>query len=91
MEEIIRTIKAADNESTSAPYWLILDPSQNMRCDIGKLAHQITGPFFCREDAERHLIARRYAYSGRAKVWCASGHHSAKYERFCRLHRTEVK
>ena len=87
MEEIIRAIKGADNEATSAPYWLILDPQQNMRCDLGELAHQITGPFFCREDAEMQLKARRYAFSHRAKVWCASGHQSAKYERFCRHHR----
>ena len=27
MEEIIETLKSADNESTAAPYWLIIDPS----------------------------------------------------------------
>jgi len=27
MEEIINTLKSADNEGTESPYWLIIDPS----------------------------------------------------------------
>ena len=84
MEEIIRTLAHADNEATSAPYWLILDPSQNMRCNVHVMAHGISGPFFCREDAERYLKATRYNFSDRAVVYCLSGHHSPKYERLCR-------
>ena len=84
MEEIIQTLQAANNEDTEAPYWLILDPSQNMRCDIYNLSSQITGPFFSREDAEEHLSIRRYAFSDRAKVFCFSGHASEKYKGFCR-------
>ena len=30
MEEIFETLKNVNNEGTRAPYWVILDPSQNM-------------------------------------------------------------
>jgi len=80
-KEIIRTLKGANNEATSAPYWLILDPIQNMGCDIHYLASQITGPFFSREDAESFLKATRYNFGDRARVYCLSGCYSYKYER----------
>ena len=91
MEEIIRTLTGADNEATSAPYWLILDPSQNMRCNVHEMAGGISGPFFCRDDAERYLKATRYNFSDRAVVYCLSGHHSPKYERLCRSLRIGMK
>jgi len=84
MKTIIDTLKQADNEATESPYWLILDPQQNMSCDIFMLASQITGPFFCREDAESHLQNRHYAFSSRAKVFCNSGYWSVKYKQLCR-------
>ena len=84
MQKIIDTLQKADNEATESPYWLILDPNQNMTCDIHALASQITGPFFCREDAEEHLKCRRYAFSSRAIVYCNSGHWSYKYKMLCR-------
>ena len=83
-EEIIETLKNADNEATKAPYWLILDPKQNMDCDVYGLASQISGIFFCREDAQNYLDAHRYNFSKRAVVFCHSGHYSKKYEAFCR-------
>ena len=46
MNEIIETLKNADNEATRCPYWLILDPRQNMNCNIHQLAGQIAGPFY---------------------------------------------
>jgi hypothetical protein len=84
MKEIIDTLSSADNEATESPYWLILDPKQNMGCDFHYLASQITGPFFCREDAEAHLSSRRYAFSKRAVVYCMSGYWSSKYKALCR-------
>lgn len=84
MEEIIRTLSNTDVEGTESPYWLILDPKQNMSCDIHNLASQITGPFFSRKDAEGHLTSRRYAFSKRAKVYCHSGYWSLKYKMLCR-------
>ncbi len=83
-ETIINTLKSANNEATSAPYWLILDPGQNMNCDIYQLAAMITGPFFCREDAEDFLKATRYNFSARAKVYCHSGCYSYKYSELCK-------
>jgi len=83
MNEIIETLKTADNEATSAPYWLILDPHQNMRCNVHEMAGQITGPFFCRDDAEGFLRATHYNFSSRARVYCLSGNYSSKYNRLC--------
>ena len=84
MEEIKKTLMEAGNESTESPYWLILDPCQNMSCDVHMLANQITGPFFSREDAQQHLENRRHAFSNRAKVYCHSGYWSPKYKNLCR-------
>lgn len=81
---IIDTLKSADNEATESPYWLILDPQQNMARDVHMLATQITGPFFCRNDAARHLENRRHAFSERARVYCMSGYWSSKYKDLCR-------
>ena len=68
-----------NNEATSAPFWLILDPKQNMDCDIFGLAGQITGVFFSREKAESYLKAHRYNFTERAKVFCHSGCYSYEY------------
>lgn len=69
-----------ENEGSDSPYWLILDPNQNMRANIHVLAGQITGPFFSRESAQKHLENRRYAFSKRARVYCHSGYWSAEYK-----------
>lgn len=84
MEDIKQTLRGCDNESTRSPYWLILDPQQNMGCDIHYLAGQISGLFFSREDAQKYLDMRRYNFSKRAKVYCLSGYHSRKYEDLCK-------
>lgn len=81
---VVETLKKAPNEGTDAPYWLILDPQQNMCADVFALANQITGPFFCREDAEEHLKSRRYAFGSKAVVYCHSGYWSKKYRNFWR-------
>ena len=81
---ISETLKHANNEGTAEPYWLILDPSQNMSCDIYVLANQITGPFFSRKDAQEHLENRAYAYSSKARVFCHSGYWSKKYKDYYR-------
>lgn len=83
-DEIKETLRNADNEATRAPYWLILDPKQNLRCDPHVMGFGIAGPFFCREDAEDYLKATRYNFSKRAVVYCLSGHYSQKYENFVR-------
>lgn len=85
MDKIItETLRDADNEATRSPYWLILDPSQNMRCSIHEMAGGITGPFFSRKDAEDFLAATRYNFSDKAKVYCLSGHNSRKYDSYMR-------
>ena len=84
MEEIIDTLKHSDNEATRSPYWLILDPQQNMECSVFNLANQISGPFFSRKDAQDYLDSHRYKYSKRAVVFCHSGHYSKKYDDLCR-------
>ena len=81
---LVKTLKHADNEITQSPYWLIIDPHQMMRPDIGTVAHMVTGPFFCREDAEDFMKnVRPHAFSGRARVYCLSGCWSWKYDEVC--------
>ena len=72
------------NEGTSSPYWLILDPKQNMACDVDYLASMITGPYFSRAEAERILKAKRYNYSHRACVYCLSGYLALQYQSLLR-------
>ena len=69
-------------ESTSAPWWTIIDPRQNFRVDnqsIHDIASMVTGPFFSREEATDHLNSRRYAFSKNAQVFCHSGYYSQQY------------
>jgi hypothetical protein len=82
MNEIISELKSADNEGTAAPYWLILNPRQNMNCDIHDLAYQITGPYFSRTDAENYFNAHRHNFGKNAHVYCLSGCYSYKYSEF---------
>lgn len=83
VQTILKHIKDSDNEMTKAPYWLILDPRQNLDCNIHRLASQITGPFFNREDAQEFLDRTRYNFSKRAKVYCNSGCYSDLYTDLC--------
>lgn len=69
-----------DNEGTSEPWWLIVDPRQSLKVDATYIADMITGPFFSRVSAENHLTNRRYAFGKHAIVWCASGCWSFEYK-----------
>lgn len=83
---ITTTLKESDNEGTSAPYWIIIDPlrlSDDTK-DIHDIAGAITGLFFSRSDAEFHLKARSHAFSAQAKVYCHSGYASEKYMNLCK-------
>ena len=74
---------STDTEATASPWWMIIDPRQNMKVNsygISNIAAMITGPFFSREEAEAHLEARRYAYSKNAGVYCDSGWRSRQYD-----------
>jgi len=74
-----------EHEGTSFPWWLIVDPVQNMSCDPGTaVINQITGPFFSREAAQEYLTRTRYNFSKRAVVWCHSGHQSDESTRAVR-------
>jgi hypothetical protein len=84
------TIEVSEkNECTAAPYWLILDPKQNMDCDVHWLASQIAGTFFSREEAQVELDNTRYNYSKRAVVFCMSGHYSKQYAVGCKRGKEE--
>lgn len=70
------------NESTSYPYWIIIDPSQNFKTNVEGLfniANMITGVFFSRESAEDFLKRTRYNFSPNAKVFCHSGCYSQEW------------
>lgn len=69
-------------ESTSSPWWMIIDLRQNFGTGIQALhdiAGMITGPFFSREEAEDFLKATRYNFGKNAHVYCHSGHNSKQY------------
>ena len=71
-----------DCESTSAPYWLIIDPKQNLslqRDACYRIASMITGPFFSRNSAQEFLDATRYNFGKNAVVYCHSGCYSREY------------
>ena len=85
LNEIVSTLQKACNEGTADPYWLIIDPYQQMfDLNVNTVASMISGLFFSREDAELYLKRHRYNYSDRAVVYCLSGHHSSKYSLFLR-------
>lgn len=69
-----------ENEGTSYPYWVILDPRQMMQPDVHMLASMITGPFMSRREAENELsYGTPSRYSRRAKVYCHTGYYSDQY------------
>jgi len=67
---------SSENEGTASPWWMILDPSQNMSRDVHWLNSQITGPFFSRAEADRVLKNRAHHFSPREMVFCASGRYT---------------
>ena len=78
---------SGDNEATAYPWWVIINPTEHMQKEdvetdtlgVSEIAFAITGPFFSREEAESHLLRRRYAYHADAAVWCLSGHDTQVY------------
>ena len=73
---------SGDNEGTSYPFWIIIDPQQNFVVNnqgLHNVASMITGVFFSRKSAQSHLDARRYNFSKNAKVYCHSGYYSYEW------------
>jgi hypothetical protein len=69
------------NEGTASPWWMIIDPKQMMKPDVYDVAvGMITGPFFSREEGQRHLDNHRNKFSKRALVYCHSGYNSGQYD-----------
>ena len=90
--EIAKTLKGADNESTEAPYWMIIDANEMPCLDASAVADMITGPFFSRKDAEYYMNeVRPHAYSDKACVYCCSGYESDLYEQLWKAVRREAK
>lgn len=76
-----------NNEGTSEPWWIIIDPRQNMstQCDAcHNIAGMVTGPFFSRQEAQEFLNATRYNFGTNAVVYCASGYYSKQYKQAIR-------
>jgi len=72
------------NESTRAPWWLIIDPQQSMSTGTDAcyaIANMITGPFFSRKEAQDAMDRQRYNFGKNACVYCHSGHNSPQYEK----------
>ena len=87
MAKITLSVDLENNEGTESPWWAIIDPRQNFLTDsdgIYNIANMITGPFFSRESAEKHIEARHYAFSCHARVFCFSGYWSDEYKKAIR-------
>lgn len=70
------------NEGTAEPWWVIVDPKQMMKPDCYTvMIGMITGPFFSREEAQRHLDGHRHNFTSRAVVYCASGCYTYEYRK----------
>jgi len=68
-----------DNEATAFPFWIIIDPRQNMSCSVDEVASQITGVWFSRKSAKEYLGSHSYNFSKRARVYCHTGNKSCDY------------
>jgi len=76
-------VDVENNEGTDAPWWAIIDPKQNFSTGdrgIYNISSMITGPFFSRDKATKHMNASRHAFSDKAKVFCFSGYASTEYK-----------
>lgn len=81
-------VDTENNEGTDSPWWMIIDPQQNLRKDSDAchaIAGMITGPYFSRVEAENHLRARRYEFGPNTVVYCASGFWSKQYVQAIKL------
>lgn len=80
-------VEAADDDPDCGTR--VCDEPHSSRTDYrsevtaGHMYGAITGPFFSRTAAQKHVDARRHAYSDRAQVWCLSGHESPDWRAFC--------
>lgn len=72
------------NESTTYPWWLIIDPGMMWDGKIDTVASMVTGPFFSRESAEKYLAETLYNYGKNAAVYCCSGYQSDEYVAACK-------
>jgi hypothetical protein len=73
---------STENESTSYPWWIIIDPKQNFEVNengLYSIASMITGPFFSREEAQEFLSRTHYNFSKNARVYCHSGCYSSRW------------
>lgn len=77
-----------DNEGCSAPWWMIINPTGGFS-SFDSIANAITGPFFSREAAQKHLDERRYHFGKNAKVYCHSGYWSGQYQEAIKKFRKE--
>lgn len=67
------------NEGTSFPFWVIIDPRQNFKTDnqgLHNIASMVTGVWLSREAAQEFLDRTRYNFSEHARVFCHSGCYS---------------
>ncbi len=72
-----------DHEGTRTPFWIIIEPRQNLYTDrdgVINIKSMITGLWFSREAAENHLKTNRYNYNKHAMVYCHAGCYSQDWE-----------
>ena len=84
MKRVNRIKIIGDNEGTSYPYWIIIDPKQNFKTNdqgVHNISGMIEGVWFSRKAAEDYLKARSYEYSKNARVFCKSGYWSTDWRK----------
>lgn len=80
LEPLVAVAAEPDNEITSWPFWLVIDPRQTFSARVGDVASMIKGIFFSRKDADAHIEAKRHRYGSRVGVFCCSAHDSWQYK-----------
>lgn len=87
------TLDVSDkNESTDAPWWIIIDPNKNFnKSNVDLFAGCIDGPYFSRQEAQDYLNGHLYNYSKKAVVYCMSAYRARQYREAYREARNNIE
>ena len=84
VDKKITLVVSGKHEGTAEPWWLIIDPRQNLETKneqaLHNIAGMITGPFFSRVEAQNFLEHTRYNFGKNAHVFCHSGYYTHRYK-----------
>lgn len=66
------------NESTRAPYWMVVDQD---KVGSGDVYGGMKGPFFSRDEAQGFLDEYRYLFGDKTAVYCACSPLDTQYSK----------